>query len=163
MVFLCVTNRGDTMRARDILKDFRDTSGFVSDDEPMRPGIVSDVFGTLIKGGELNLRYYKFLLWAQEKGIPVTIASSEPHRARRALESHGCADSLVGTVEDKIRTYGSTQALEAVIDDDMVLIPALITINPNDEKFRRFLATSQYRYEAGGTTRQVEPVRGPAP
>ena len=146
------------MRARDVLNDFRDSSGLVSDDEAMRPGIVSDVFGTLIKHGELNVRYYKFLLWAQEQNIPVTIASSEPHRAIREMGNQGCADSLVDTVRDKFHLYSGTETLEAVIDDDTVLTPALIVINPNDEKFRRFLATAQYR--RAGT---AEPASGPAP
>lgn len=131
------------MKARDVLRSFTRTT---IDADDAHEGIFSDVFGTLIVHGALDQQYYRFLLWARDQNIPITIMSSEMARARDALRALGCDERLVESLQDKMHLLRHCdKPLEAVIDDSIFLDDALIYINPETTMFRDFLATCQYR------------------
>lgn len=148
------------MKARDILKDFvTQTPG----DSAIREGIFSDIYGTLIVNGALNRPYYDFLVWAKQQNIPVTLASSDPGRAVRELRKLGCDENLVTTMRDKIHLFDARdhKAFEVIVDDDMFFVEALAYINPRNEKFCEFLATSQYKNH--GRSHRANLPHPPAP
>jgi hypothetical protein len=151
------------MHARTILKDFLVENFAASTEDGLHEGIYSDVFDTLIHGDRLDEAYYNFLIWSLDQGVPVTMISTEVKRAAEVMSELNVDPRLIDSLQDKVGVYTSANDLpfEVIIDDSMVLEPAVIVINPGLYSFQKFLATSLYKNH--GRSHQADLPHPPAP